>query len=94
VDELEESVRRCVRAAYEAWVGPPGPLRGPSGWGEDLPPALRPIRFISWEELDRYAEITADIDAQVRRELARTPTAQRTSRRSPRLRRSATRRVA
>ncbi|MFB3737782.1 MAG: hypothetical protein ACE14W_02310 [Candidatus Velamenicoccus archaeovorus] len=100
MDELEESVRRCVQAAYEAWAGPPAPLGPPSGAvrsprpSSTAPvPALRPIRFVSWEELDRVAETALDLDAQVRRELDRTLGGGQPPR-SSRFRRTTARRVA
>lgn len=93
MSDLDESIRRCVQAAYEAWVGRPEPLRPPHGEPEAPPPAPRPIRFVSWEDLDRYADAATDIDAQVREELARVGGGPRV-RRPLHLRHARSRRVA
>ncbi len=69
VSRLDELINRCVRAAYEEWTSP-------------LPPS-RPRRVVSLEDLERCAESTADIAAQVREELARIGLEPASTRRSP-----------
>jgi hypothetical protein len=70
MSRLSESISRCLRTASEELTRP-------------LPPP-RPRRVVSPQELDRWAEATADIAGQVREELARMGLAKGPVERSPR----------
>lgn len=83
--DLGPVLRRTVQDAYEAWTasvqGEPGADPGPISAAA----SVRPVRFVSWEELEEVAEAPLDLEDQVMAELARMPGG-RTARRQAKIR--------
>ncbi len=72
MSDLGSAIRRTVQAAYDAWTAPAYGERTAGSAPASSPATVRPVRFVSWEELEGFAEAALDIDEQVKEEVART----------------------